>query len=503
MKQKKSRIFVLVLCSLILFSGLLFLFSARWYVEVYGDTGFDSVLYTLLAGLDGVESDLVSEFIKGALFPTVLLALILVPIIFADTKRRLMLHINERHHIRLYPFSQAVSVICSLVLSAALMLTAAVKMDILNFINQIAQQSTIFQDEYVNPSTVSIVFPENKRNLIYIYLESMEVSFLSHDVGGGNDINAIPELYDLAEENINFSHNDSVGGFSALPGSTWTIGAMVSQTAGIPLKTSLGMCINDYGQDSFLPGVTSLANILSDNGYYQTLMVGSDANFGGRKQYYEQHGTDKIYDLFTAKEDGIVPDDYYVWWGMEDAYLYEYAKQELVEISRLDQPFAFTMLTVDTHHIGGYVCEHCDSSYVEQYENVLSCASRQLYNFIGWLQQQDFYENTTIVVTGDHPTMDGDYIDENIPEDYERNIYNCFINSKANTNNTKNRQFCTLDMFPSTLAAMGCTIEGDRLGLGTNLFSDTPTLCEELGTEALSAELAKSSDYYTKNFFFK
>jgi phosphoglycerol transferase len=53
-----------------------------------------------------------------------------------------------------------------------------------------------------------------------------------------------------------------------------------------------------------------------------------------------------------------------------------------------------------------------------------------------------------------------------------------------------------MDMFPTTLAAMGCSIEGERLGLGTNLFSDLPTLSEEMGVETLNRELSKRSDYY-------
>lgn len=331
----------------------------------------------------------------------------------------------------------------------------------------------------------------------------METTFLPEELGGGNDVNPIPELYELALENTNFSYNDSVGGFTALWGGTWTIGALVSHTSGIPLKTPLNIDRNSYGQDTFLPGITSLSNILHKNGYYQALMVGSDANFGGRKQYYQQHRTDKIYDLYTAQADGIVPEGYYVWWGMEDSYLFEYAKQELTKISKQEQPFAFTMLTVDTHHIGGYVCDYCGTEYPEQYENVLACSSKQVTEFVSWIQQQDFYDNTTIIICGDHPTMDHDYIARNIPEDYQRKVYNCFINSLASTDNTKNREFSSLDMFPSTLAAIGCTIEGDRLGLGTNLFSSSPTLCEELGTDEFSKELAKNSDYYTKNFFFE
>ncbi len=51
-------------------------------------------------------------------------------------------------------------------------------------------------------------------------------------------------------------------------------------------------------------------------------------------------------------------------------------------------------------------------------------------------------------------------------------------------------------MYPTMLAAMGATIEGDRLGLGTNLFSNKKTLMEEIGFKALKDEVEKTSDFY-------
>ena len=133
---------------------------------------------------------------------------------------------------------------------------------------------------------------------------------------------------------------------------------------------------------------------------------------------------------------------------------------------------------------------------------MISCSSKQVYDFIQWVKQQDFYENTTIVIVGDHITMDEGYIDRNVAEDYDRTVYNCIINSAAEEQNSKNRQFVAADMFPTTLAAMGCEIQGERLGLGTNLFSGRPTLAEKMGLEEFDGELMKTSDYYTKNFFF-
>ena len=51
-------------------------------------------------------------------------------------------------------------------------------------------------------------------------------------------------------------------------------------------------------------------------------------------------------------------------------------------------------------------------------------------------------------------------------------------------------------MFPTTLAAMGVKIEGDRLALGVNLFSDEQTLTEQYRRKGLDKELMKKSKFY-------
>ena len=58
--------------------------------------------------------------------------------------------------------------------------------------------------------------------------------------------------------------------------------------------------------------------------------------------------------------------------------------------------------------------------------------------------------------------------------DYKRRIYNCFINLPDGLmiGETTNREFSILDMVPTILASIGADIEGDRLALGTNLFSE-------------------------------
>ena len=488
LSRRPLRLLAIVGLTLLLMLAYGCFFAARWFVTVYGRIGFDSILFTLQSSLSGVQSDLLRSYLlRGALPAAVCTALSCFILLM----------------LRKLPVRRWVSVVSSIALALGLLGYAAVDVELTDHVWGILTRSRLYEENYVSPDSVQITFPDEKRNLVYIMLESMETTYLSQELSGGSDVNLIPELTQLAQEGINFSHNDTIGGFHATNGASWTIGAIVAQTAGIPLKTPEGITDwqNGYGKDGiFLPGVKSITGILDEAGYHTTFLCGSDANFGGRKTYYRTHGMDHIYDIYTARKDGIVPEDYFVWWGMEDKYLFEYAKQELTEISQQDEPFAFTMLTVDTHHIGGYQCVYCTDEFEESYEQSISCSSRQVLEFVNWLKAQPFWDNTTVVITGDHLSMDNGYFQRNVDADYDRMVYNCILNAPVSSDNTKNRDYCAVDLFPTTLAALGCTIEGDRLGLGVNLFSDLPTLAEDMGFDRFNAELGQAADYYIENF---
>ena len=59
---------LIVLLLLLSFAAL---FAALWYIRVFGDKGFDSVLFTLTGGMSGVHFDLVLSYLTGGLFPAV------------------------------------------------------------------------------------------------------------------------------------------------------------------------------------------------------------------------------------------------------------------------------------------------------------------------------------------------------------------------------------------------------------------------------------------------
>ena len=496
--KRKTHLFSRIFCSVLLFLAIFLFFIARWYIGKFGDTGFDSILFTLFSNNGGaVISELVSSFLLKGLAPTLISFFVieLVLFLFPCSKK---FSIKKLH---ILPIKHSCAVWVSLILSIILIISASNISGLTEYVCGMVTLSTIFEEEYVEPDDVKISFPEKKRNLIYIFLESMETTYFSKEQGGALEKSIIPELYYLADKNINFSHNDGVGGFLTPNGTTWTVAAMTAHTSGVPLKSPPSFERNTYGADRFLPGLTTLSDILNKNGYYQAQMVGSASEFANRDVYYKGHNTDKVHDLYTAREDNIVPKDYHVWWGMEDKHLFRYAKKELTDIAKDDKPFAFTLLTVDTHFTNGYICNLCGNKHNEQYENVLACSSKQVAEFVNWIKRQTFYKNTTIIIAGDHLTMDSEYIGRNVEQGFDQRVYNCIINPAVEGKNYKNRDFTSFDMFPTTLASIGCKIEGERLGLGTNLFSDKKTLTEEFGYDSFNEQLGLNSRYYNKNFF--
>ena len=150
--------------------------------------------------------------------------------------------------------------------------------DIINYLNYKNQKTTIYNkkkaktkktSEYIGDSSIIYQNPqdiqitsESSNNLIYIYLESIENSFMDTENGGIKDVNCLPELTQLAKENISFSNTDKLGGALPFTGTTWTIASMTAQLTGLPLKVDVA---NDMDQqDAFMPGAKTLSDFLHE-----------------------------------------------------------------------------------------------------------------------------------------------------------------------------------------------------------------------------------------------
>ena len=336
--------------------------------------------------MKGADTDFLADAVNSCLTDVCMAIILWMMYAFADNGINktvsLILHLklrNKQFSLNVFKFCKYLIV---LLLISSLIITMA-KADktfkIKDYISSYIQRTTIYEDYYVAPDSVNIEMPTNPKNLIHIYLESMETTYASESVGGKQpENNYIPNLTNMANENISFSNSEKLGGFRSITGTTWTMGALLSTTSGVPYAFPIEG--NSMGNHTyFAKGLTTMGDILKEKGYVQEFLCGSDGGFAGRKDYFVQHGDYNVVDLYSAKEKKYIPDDYFVWWGYEDLYLYEIAKKELTELcEKNSQPFNFTMLTVDTHHVDGYVCDFCSNTYENQLENVVLCADSQI-----------------------------------------------------------------------------------------------------------------------------
>ncbi len=479
---KAGRIILLILTALFLVIGR----SAQWALEEWGGLNLDEILFTLSSPLQGTDMGIVREYIFYALIPA-------AAVVFAVGTAA---HVLERRGRR-FPLVGIIAAV-SAVFGIAEAARFASDLHIAEYLRQSSQRSTYIEDNYVDPADTELVFPEKKRNLIYLYLESMELAYADEENGGIFEENYIPNLTKIAKDAEDFgsSSDTQLNGASSWKYTTWTMGGMFAASTGLPLKIpieSQGVDTNYMStQDSFFPGITSIGDILREEGYVNDLLIGSDATFGGRRLFFSGHGDYAFHDYKYYAEHGL-PKGYKVFWGFEDEKLFSFARERLGELSQSGDPFNLTILTVDTHYPDGYVCSLCEDTYDSQYANVIACSDRQVSEFLAWCSTQDWYEDTTIVVSGDHPTM-ATFCDS-APEAYPRKVYTAYLNAAASPVRDEKRTYSTVDNFPTTLAAMGVSIKGDRLGMGTNLFSDLDTLSERDGDAKIEEELSKSSSW--------
>lgn len=498
--KKALAIFCIVIVAL-----ASFLFAIALFLKnVYGNMEFEAIWFTIRYAKGGLA---VEDIIQGTEYTLIFLAIAgyicLKPVkyILYDKVTVRDTCAGGRYTLSMTGKKRAMHAVLSLLMLAACCAFFCIQTNFAEYMKQKLGKSYIYETYYVKPDDSVITFPENKRNLIFIFIESMENTYASKEAGGSQDMNYISELTELAaaKDSVNFSNTGLLGGASVfVPAITNTQGSTVAQTTGISLITKLF----PIGAAEDYPSFRRLEDVMHDNGYKQIYIEGSKGEFSMYDQYVARYEDSILYDRVAIVDEGYASEDGdYIWkWGIEDRKLFDVTKKLVTEAASGDKPFFVTMYTMDTHSFeSGHRCVLCDESIDNAYLASVDCASRQVAEFVSWVQDQPFYGNTTIVLVGDHLGNEK-AVGADIADGYVRTTYNCFINPAKEPVNSGNRIFSSLDMFPTTISALGVQIKGDRLGLGTDLFSGTETLCEKLGEEEYKKQLQQSSDYYDREF---
>lgn len=506
-KKPISTSVMLVATFIVFFIGCLGFSGTRWEQEVYYNATPDQIFITMLTPITGTDSKIIFSFIEGPFMLSLSLSILLIIIALAlienkFTRGREVKHINE-------VMVRNITIILGFIILVSGLSFTFVGMQLDKIVTSYMVEDSFIEDNYVSPADVKLKSNGKTNNLIHIYLESIENSFFDLDKLGLMDDNLLPNLYNLYSEGDNFSHtSNSYGGPLKTYGGSFSVASMVNQFFGLPMRVPAVK--GQYAKEGmFLPGAIGLGDILTSVGYETSFLHGAAAEFAGLNNFYSDHGGFKLFDYNYARMNGYIPKDYRVNWGFEDEKLYEFAKEEILRLNALGKPFYVIVENADTHNPGfafdGDEPVFGDSELKEDYAKTIRFSEKHVYEFVKWIMAQDFYKDTTIVLIGDHNSMDGSLF-KGRDKGYTRTTYNLILNSRCKGKNSsvfKNREWSNFDYFPTILASLGFEIEGNRLGLGTNLYSGEKTLFESLGYEECNRRLVCNSKFYNDSFMRK
>lgn len=502
---KVVKIILFVLLYLFIYVFLFFGFGLFWMRDTWSNLS----LYELIAQLktlNGVTGDTLQQFNLSVILPSLITFFLLISLIFVF---RFVFKKDKKKLKAASCLTLAVTIFGSIAFSATAFAKAYDYLGVSEYISHSKKESDFIDDNYVSPDEAMMDFPEKKRNLIRITLESRERTYSDTSHGGFFEEDYLEGLSDLALENECFGNGEILNGAIALEYTDWTRAGLFAYSTGLPFKTGLGQNNRDT-QESFFPNVVSLGDILNAQGYDQTFICGSDASFAGRKLYYQSHGNYTIHDYYTYYGQGYTSAENQ--WGFMDYHLFGFAKNEIKEKAKNYQenskPFNYTMLTVDTHfyvgdssHPDGFLCPYCKDDFDTQYANVIACSARQVTSFVNWFFgkdgnediPQDVRDNTTIVILGDHPTRSASFCKQADRSGYQRKTYVNFINSAKKRSSETERTFSHFDIFPTILSSLNVSLSSPYLALGVDLYSDEATYLETYGKDYINRQLQGKS----------
>lgn len=476
MKSKTKRY-----CSILLVFLIIIVFVVSFYFKsFYSLSHFEEILYSVKDGDNNADTTFLVIGFKTCLPYCLFLFVLSYLILFKKTKRKMINKIQSKRKI--------------IIIASSFIATFTMfwSISFFKYIYYVVQESDFIKNNYVDSRNVDVKF-SNKRNLIVISVESLETSLFKKDQGGYWDYEVIPELYDLLsdEDSVVFYNNNLAEQQNMIQGSSWTTASIIASTSAIPFKVN----INNFTSPTILDNVYSLGDLLKDNGYYNEVISAANTSYGDLKKYFVDHSIDTVIDndslsLYDFKMD--LNDEGR--WGFNDNYLFKIAKERLTKIASSEEPFFLHLITIDTHFIDGFVGDYSTNKYDDQYENAYATESKLLGEFISWLKEQPYYKNTTIVIMGDHLSMQSEFFRKRNVKD--RYVYSCIINPQTKEANSTNRVYTALDMYPTIVSAIGGYISNEKLGLGVNLFSNQMTLAEKYGINILDNELKKDSVFY-------
>lgn len=149
----------------------------------------------------------------------------------------------------------------------------------------------------------------------------------------------------------------------------------------------------------------TLPSMLKDIGYTTIAFHGNEGTFWNREAIYPAQGIDTFISLEKLKEDEMVGI------GLSDGSLF---RQSIEILKGLNQPFYSFFVTLTSHHPFIMQDRHKALKIGDEYQDTIlgdylqtiHYFDKELGNFIKKLKQENLYDNSIIIIYGDHEGLD-------------------------------------------------------------------------------------------------
>lgn len=228
------------------------------------------------------------------------------------------------------------------------------------------------------------------RNVIAVSLESLQTFVINNEMNGEvitPFLNSLTQDKDTYYFN-NFYHQTGLGKTSdsefIFENSLFGLGR--------------GAVFFTHGENTY----NSFAESLGEKGYYTNVMHANNKSFWNRDMIYKSFNIDNFYDL----ESYDVNDENSVNWGLKDIPFFE---QSTALMKEMPQPFYSRLITL-TNHYPFYLDPEdmminefdSNSGTLNRYFQTVRYLDESVKAFFEDLKEQGLYENSIIVMYGDH-----------------------------------------------------------------------------------------------------
>lgn len=314
-----------------------------------------------------------------------------------------------------------------------------------------------FAERYVHAGELALREPGKRRNLVVIYVESLEDAYGDPALFGRDLLAPLKAV-----------GGRPLGALHPAAGTTWTIAGMVATQCGVPLKVySENDMRHHEGRRTFLPGATCLGDLLQAHGWRNVFLGGAPLSFAGKGAYLRDHGYARAYGREEWEREGVRPEELNAW-GLYDSALLARARLELQRLHAAGQPFHLTLLTLDTHNPHGFMSPECRRRGARDFAGIVGCSSAQVAEFIEFARAQGYLEDTVFVVLGDHLAVPNPVYDR-LQQSRERLVFNLVVGGGLPA--STRQALLPFDLYPTLAELAGLHVPDGRLGLGVSAFA--------------------------------